>query len=349
MSYEQYNKSINQQFQINLNSVLILIIIISFISLLIFVNYFLKIQEKMYKEELNKMKNEIVNDYIMEVNKKLYLIEEKIADKHIDIQIMQDKTYSKITEIENKNNELFKEYLKLKNEQKQIKMDSNLNQCNKIKSLINETQLIKDELQYNCLKQNENLASLSSNVNNIFRKVNRQQLILDDMSEQSRKFQVFLDNYSILTRDCNGIFYNIKLGETSIIPLQYINGIGIHALKLLYSMEKTINIKYYNDYDRIKIYQHLADGVSSGHLTMGITILNNDDVCRNDNYHIPIYMLCLLFKTRIIAFNGEDVTDLFENNFYSVKRYHDFMSSSNSESKKISNVCDIKYVRKLFE
>ena len=64
---------------------------------------------------------------------------------------------------------------------------------------------------------------------------------------------------------------------------------------------------------------------------------------------IPLYILWLLFGTKIITFYGEDVTDLFESNFNSVKRYHDFMAVSNIESKRISDMCNIDVVREMFK
>jgi hypothetical protein len=57
--------------------------------------------------------------------------------------------------------------------------------------------------------------------------------------------------------------------------------------------------------------------------------------------------LCLLFGTKIITFDGEDITDLFENNFNSVKRYHEFMAQSNVESRKILEMCNIEVLREM--
>ena len=105
-----------------------------------------------------------------------------------------------------------------------------------------------------------------------------------------------------------------------------------------------------------------------------IPIIYNDrttDIINPSFQYIPLYMLSLIFGTKIITFNEEDVTDLFENNFNDVKRYHDSMidpttnqpkrtdfmsrtffiptSIAIEESKRISDMCNVEYVREMFK
>ena len=171
------------------------------------------------------------------------------------------------------------------------------------------------------------------------------------------RFDAFLDNFAIKNfthphnSPRNNYIYNIRLNGSTFISyddLMFI-GIGTNILRILYSIKKKFNIKH-ND-NKIKISQHLNE-MSSRNIMIEISIIDDDKTTNlrsSVTKSLPLGMLSLIFGTKIITFYGEDVTDLFESNFNSVKRYHDFMAVSNIESKRISDMCNIDVVREMFK
>lgn len=314
-----------------------------------------KLKNKL-KQELKEELEGIIRNFIAEQNIKMHLTKEKMVDNYTDIQIMQDKLSANVAEIKNKTGE---EISALKN--KQCEMDLKMEEYINIETLFDIIQKIK----YDILKQHENLNLLSCDVRNIFKKTNMQELISNDILKQLEKNNSFLNNYSITT--ITG--YMIKLDGSIPIPMSHLCGCGIgtNDLKLLFSIRIHLNIKYDDTWNRIKISHHLND-ITSRNLFIEIKIIpcnyithnyyncayNHTIPCFLNNcnissmsYSIPVYMLCILMGVKIITFDDEDVTDLFENNFNNVKRYHEFMSLSNSVSK--AKLCEIENVRKMFE
>lgn len=87
--------------------------------------------------------------------------------------------------------------------------------------------------------------------------------------------------------------------------------------------------------------------------------ISQEQVCRIFKYSLRSLMRwiekydeeCVIKRhnRQPVEFDGEDMTDLFENNFNSVKRYHDRMAISNIESKRISDMCNVDIVREMFK
>lgn len=395
---------------------IMVILILSFIFCLIFVY---KFSQKNKKLETDKIIKEEKNN----------LIEEELKNIKFIINLLQDEFHNKYTEMENKNNIISEEILRIKDkeietqlqeqdknnllldeiknlkdailhkfnyhhstqgdnlnlltedlrkinmkveQQQKINQEKNNLLSNEIKNLKNEIDVYLtdkvdkidvyltdniDKIKYINLRQNEKINLLEENIGKISNKVVHQKQIIENNKNQCVRFNAFLDNFAIKNygHPCNatnpnGIF-NIRLDGSTFISydLMFI-GIGTNILRILYSIKKKFNIKH-ND-NKIKISQHLNE-MSSKNLMIEIPIIDDDKSTNQRNplmgKSIPLHMLCLLFGTKIITFDGEDVTDLFENNFNSVKRYHDFMASLNIESKRISDMCNVEYVREMFK
>ena len=174
------------------------------------------------------------------------------------------------------------------------------------------------------------------------------------------RFNSFLNNFTIRTY-VRGISYNVRLNGSTLIPFNMIcSGIGTSILRMSYSIENNFIIKH--DNNKIIISQHLNE-LTTRNIFIEIPIIDDDKTNDVNNpyssYQIPLYMICLLFGTKIITFNDEDVTDLFEINFNSVKKYHEkyyycmkeneYCHNKVIESKRILDMCNIDVVREMFK
>jgi hypothetical protein len=389
---------------------MMVILILSLTSCLILVY---KYSQKNKKLETDKIIKEEKNN----------LIEEELKNIKLIINLLQDEFHNKYTEIENKNNLMSEEILRIKDketetqlqeqdknnllideiknlkdeinvlthkfnyhhstqgdnlnlltedlrqinrkidQQHQINQEKNNLLSNEIKNLKNEIEVYLtdkvdkidvyltdniDKIKYINLRQNEKINLLEENIGKISNKVVHQKQIIENNKIQCVRFNTFLDNFAINRHS----FSSIRLNGSTIISLDSMSSIGISTLRILYSIEQKFNIKYHDNSNKIKISQHIND-LTARNVSFPITIIDDEKATDNTTHfhsrQLPLYMLCLLFGTKIITFDGEDVTDLFENNFNSVKRYHDFMASLNIESKRISDMCNVEYVREMFK
>ena len=345
------------------------IMLLSFISCLILVH-------KSYKKiETDKKDNTIKEE-------KNNLIEEELKNIKLIINLLQDEFLNKITEIENKNNIMSEQILRIKFIKD--KKETQLEEQDKNNLLIDEYKNLKDEINvlthkftYYNSKQDDNLNLLTEDLRKINRKVDQQQInqeknnlleenirkitnkveqqkqIIENNENQCIRFNSFLDNYSIksMTRNSN---YNFRLNDNNIqIDINKINkfnGIECNIFRILHSIGIHFDVKLEQGETKIKIIEWI-NSFNFRNQYIEIFVIQdkyiNGDSTMYDS--IPLYILWLLFGTKIITFYGEDVTDLFESNFNSVKRYHDFMAVSNIESKRISDMCNIDVVREMFK
>jgi hypothetical protein len=352
---------------------------------------------------INLLQDEFHNKYTEMENKNNIISEEilRIKDKEIETQLQErDKNNLLVNEIKNLKDEinvlthkfnyhnstqgdnlnLLTEDLRQINrkvvQQQQINQEKNNLLSNEIKNLKNEINVhltdfidkIIDKIKSTNLKQNEKINLLEENIKNISNKVVHQKQIIENNKNQCIRFNSFLDNFAINRHS----FGSIRLNGSTIISLDSMSSIGISTLRILYSIEQKFNLKYYDNYNKIIISQN-NDNATSRNVLIEISIIVDEKATENTMFHysrqLPLYMLCLLFGTKIITFDGEDVTDLFENNFNTVKRYHDSRIDSTTnqstdtirwskygpkpptieESKRISEMCDVEYVREMFK
>lgn len=353
------------------------IMLLSFISCLILVHKSYKKIETDKKD--NTMKEEKNN-----------LIEEELKNIKLIINLLQDEFLNKITEIENKNNIMSEQILRIKFIKD--KKETQLEEQDKNNLLIDEYKNLKDEINvlthkftYYNSKQDDNLNLLTEDLRKINRKVDQQQQInqeknnlleenirkitnkveqqkqiIENNKNQSMRFNSFLNNFTIRTY-VRGISYNVRLNGSTLIPFNMIcSGIGTSILRMSYSIENNFIIKH--DNNKIIISQHLNE-LTTRNIFIEIPIIDDDKTNDVNNpyssYQIPLYMICLLFGTKIITFNDEDVTDLFEINFNSVKKYHEkyyycmkeneYCHNKVIESKRILDMCNIDVVREMFK
>ena len=378
------------------------IMLLSFISCLILVH---KSYQKTKKIETDKIIKEEKNN----------LIEEELKNIKLIINLLQDEFLNKITEIENKNNIMSEQILRIKFIKD--KKETQLEEQDKNNLLIDEYKNLKDEINvlthkftYYNSKQDDNLNLLTEDLRKINRKVDQQQQInqeknnlldenirkitnkveqqqqinqeknnlldenirkitnkveqqkqiIENNKNQSMRFNSFLNNFTIRTY-VRGISYNVRLNGSTLIPFNMIcSGIGTSILRMSYSIENNFIIKH--DNNKIIISQHLNE-LTTRNIFIEIPIIDDDKTNDVNNpyssYQIPLYMICLLFGTKIITFNDEDVTDLFEINFNSVKKYHEkyyycmkeneYCHNKVIESKRILDMCNIDVVREMFK
>ena len=351
------------------------IMLLSFISCLILVH---KSYQKTKKIETDKIIKEEKNN----------LIEEELKNIKLIINLLQDEFLNKITEIENKNNIMSEQILRIKDKE----IETQLQEQDKNNLLIDEYKNLKDEINvlthkftYYNSKQDDNLNLLTEDLRKINRKVDQQQQInqeknnlldenirkitnkveqqkqiIENNKNQSMRFNSFLNNFTIRTY-VRGISYNVRLNGSTLIPFNMIcSGIGTSILRMSYSIENNFIIKH--DNNKIIISQHLNE-LTTRNIFIEIPIIDDDKTNDVNNpyssYQIPLYMICLLFGTKIITFNDEDVTDLFEINFNSVKKYHEkyyycmkeneYCHNKVIESKRILDMCNIDVVREMFK
>lgn len=399
------------------------ILILSFTSYLILVYKFSRKNKKLetdkiIKEEkhnlieeelknikliINLLQDEFHNKYTGMENKNNLLTEEilRIKDKEIEIQLKeQDRNNLLIDEIKNLKDEInvlthkFTYYnstqgdnlnvltedlrqmnIKMK-QQQQINQEKNNLLSNEIKNLKNEIDVYLtdkiDKIKSINLKQNEKINLLEENIGKISNEVCQQKQITENNKIRCVRFNSFLNNFAIINHGRHGSSYNVRLDGSTLITYDLIStGIETNILRILYSIKQKFNIKHYDN--KIKISQHLNE-ITSRNKFIEIPIIDNDrtnDIINPSFQSIPLYMLCLIFGTKIITFDGEDVTDLFEINFNTVKRYHysrinsttnqplrtDFMSRTFfipqsiaiDELKQISDMCNVEYVREMFK
>jgi len=239
-------------------------------------------------------------------------------------------------------------------QQQQINQEKNNLLSNEIKNLKNEIDVyLTEKIKCINLKQNQKINLLEENVEKILNKLNQQKQIIENNKNQCVRFNSFLDNYSIksISRTSN---FNFRLNndniQIDINKINKFNGIECNIFRTLHSIGIHFNIKLEQGETKIKIIEWI-NSFNFRNQYIEIFVIQDKYINGDSTVYdsIPLYMLCLLFGTKIITFDGEDVTDLFENNFNSVKRYHDFMASlSNVESKRISDMCNIDVVSELF-
>ena len=143
------------------------IMLSSFISCLILVH---KSYQKTKKIETDKIIKEEKNN----------LIEEELKNIKLIINLLQDEFHNKYTEMENKNNIMSEEILRIKDKE----IETQLQQQDKNNLLFNEYKKLKDEINvfthkftYNNSTQGDNLNLLTEDLRKINRKVEQQQQI----------------------------------------------------------------------------------------------------------------------------------------------------------------------------
>lgn len=343
---------------------------------------------------INLLQDEFHNKYTEMENKNNIMSEEIliIKDKEIESQLQQDKNNLLINEYKNlkyeinvlthkfnyhnskqdDNLNLLTEDLRKINRKVEQQQEKNNLLSNEIKNLKNEIDVYLldkiDKIKFINLNQNEKINLLEENVGKISNKVNQHNQIIENNKIQCVRFNAFLDNFAINRHS----FSSIRLNGSTLIPMDSMSSIGISTLRILYSIKQKFNLKYYDNYNKIIISQN-NDNATSRNLLIEISIIDDEKATDNTTHfhsrQLPLYMLCLLFGTKIITFDGEDVTDLFENNFNTVKRYHDSRIDSTTnqppcvtscsrrhrkpptieESKIISDMCNVEYIIEMFK
>lgn len=353
------------------------------IMLSLFISCLILVHKSYKKIETDKKDNTMKEE-------KNNLIEEELKNIKLIINLLQDEFLNKITEIENKNNIMSEQILRIKFIKD--KKETQLEEQDKNNLLIDEYKNLKDEINvlthkftYYNSKQDDNLNLLTEdlrkinkkvdqqqqinqeknnlleeNIRKITNKVEQQKQIIENNKNQSMRFNSFLNNFTIRTY-VRGISYNVRLNGSTLIPFNMIcSGIGTSILRMSYSIENNFIIKH--DNNKIIISQHLNE-LTTRNIFIEIPIIDDDKTNDVNNpyssYQIPLYMICLLFGTKIITFNDEDVTDLFEINFNSVKKYHEkyyycmkeneYCHNKVIESKRILDMCNIDVVREMFK
>ena len=267
----------------------------------------------------------------------------------------QDDNLNSLTEDLRKNNRKIEQ-------QQQINQEKNNLLSNEIKNLKNEIDVyLTEKIKCINLKQIQKINLLEENVEKISNKVDHQKQIIENNKNQCIRFNSFLNNYSIksITISSN---LNFRLNDDNItIDINKISNYGhieCNIFRTLYAMKIQFNIKY--DESRMKIMTNLSQ-LTYRNIITNINVIQDKNCSGDGNIRsdsIPLYMLCLLFGTKIITFDGEDVTDLFENNFNSVKIYHEryyycmkeneYCHNKVIESKRMLDMCDVDVVRELF-
>jgi hypothetical protein len=317
-------------------------------------------------EEILRIKDKEIETQLQERDKNNLLVNE-IKNLRDEINVLTHKfNYHNSTQGDNLN--LLTEDLRQINrkvvQQQQINQEKNNLLSNEIKNLKNEINVhltdfidkIIDKIKSTNLKQNEKINLLEENIKNISNKVVHQKQIIENNKNQCIRFNSFLDNYSIKCSN-NRYTYSIKLNGSISIPLKIIeSGIEISFLRTLYSIGNYINfIEYHENWNKLNLSEYLNSLIINNNSTIEISIIdygNYSQINPLNKYHsqrIPLFMLCLLFGTKIITFDGEDVTDLFEDNFNRIKRYHNSRELLNPESKRLSDMCNIDIVREMFK
>ena len=341
------------------------IMLLSFISCLTIIHKFSQRNKKILKKEDTSKEN------IKE--EKNNLIEEELKNIKLIINLLQDEFHNKITQMEDKNNSILENFLKINNHDTQTQ-EKHLNNLliDEYKNLKDEINVLTHKFTYYNSKQDENLNLLKEdlrktnmkveqqhqinqeknnlleeNIKNISNKVVQQQRIIRNNENQCIRFNSFLDNYSIKSISGTSNF-NFRLNNNNIqIDINKIdkfNGIECNILRTLHSIGIHFDIKLEQGETKIKIIEWIN---SFNFRNQYIEIFVIQDSRIYDG--IPLYILCLLFGTKIITFDGEDVTDLFEDNFNRIKRYHNSRELSNPESKRISDMCNIDIVSEMFK
>jgi hypothetical protein len=339
--------------------------LLSFISCLTIIHKFSQRNKKILKKEDTSKEN------IKE--EKNNLIEEELKNIKLIINLLQDEFHNKITQMEDKNNSILENFLKINNHDTQTQ-EKHLNNLliDEYKNLKDEINVLTHKFTYYNSKQDENLNLLKEdlrktnmkveqqhqinqeknnlleeNIKNISNKVVQQQRIIRNNENQCIRFNSFLDNYSIKSISGTSNF-NFRLNNNNIqIDINKIdkfNGIECNILRTLHSIGIHFDIKLEQGETKIKIIEWIN---SFNFRNQYIEIFVIQDSRIYDG--IPLYILCLLFGTKIITFDGEDVTDLFEDNFNRIKRYHNSRELSNPESKRISDMCNIDIVSEMFK
>jgi hypothetical protein len=347
------------------------IMILSFIFCLIIVYKFSQRNKKILKKEDTSKEN------IKE--EKNNLIEEELKNIKLIINLLQDEFHNKITQMEDKNNSILENFLKINNHDTQTQ-EKHLNNLliDEYKNLKDEINVLTHKFTYYNSKQDENINLLKEdlrkinmkvvqqhqinqeknnlleeNIKNISNKVVQQQRIIRNNENQCIRFNSFLDNYSIksISRTSN---FNFRLNndniQIDINKINKFNGIECNILRTLHSIGIHFDIKLEQGETKIKIIEWIN---SFNFRNQYIEIFVIQDKYMNGDSTIydgiPLYILCLLFGTKIITFDGEDVTDLFEDNFNRIKRYHNSRELSNPESKRILDMCNLDIVREMFK
>jgi hypothetical protein len=347
------------------------------------------IKEDTIKDKDTIKDEDTIKENIKEENikeEKNNLIEEELKNIKLIINLLQDEFHNKITQMEDKNNSILENFLKINNYDTQTQ-EKHLNNLliDEYKNLKDEINVLTHKFTYYNSKQDENINLLKEdlrkinmkvvqqhqinqeknnlleeNIKNISNEVVQQQRIIRNNENQCIRFNSFLDNYSIKCSN-KRYTYSIKLNGSISIPLKIIQlGIEISFLRTLHSIGNYINfIEYYEHWNKLQISEYLNSLIINNNspTPTEISIIDYGNYYYSMTNHlnkyslqsIPLFMLCLLFGTKIITFDGEDVTDLFEDNFNRIKRYHNSRELSNPESKRISNMCNVEYVREMFK
>lgn len=317
--------------QISIKTLIIIcltIIILSFTFCLIIVHKFSQRNKQILKKE--NASKELLKENMKECRNNS--VEEEFTNIKLIINLLKNEFNDKINQIENKNN---------------AKQDENLNL---LKENLRKMNLKVEQYQQINQEKNNLLENISNKVDKLHQNVQYNK-------NQYGRFNAFLDNYSIDTYDhYRNAYSTIRLNGSTYIPLQ--SRIGTRIIRVLHSIGSRVNFKYYEDWNKIKISQHLNE-ITSRNLFIVISIINDEKsiVISNPHLHeIPLYMLCLLFGTKISTFDGEDITDLFENNFNIVKNYYynrynnlAIGAGAIDESKKMLDMCNIENLRDIFK
>jgi hypothetical protein len=267
----------------------------------------------------------------------------------IAYKFIQDNFNRKLAELENKHNE----NIKLINTQLQTLTYNHDEDIDTISARLNtlstnngsqskyinkDIQTINTQLQTLSTNNSSQIACISEDIKTI--------------NTQCQRFDAFLDNYAIKGSNGGHEFSHFRLsGKT--INLNYRNTtIECNVLRTLSAMGTQLNFVQETYTSRSVLMEHLNQ-LTCRNVSIEINLIHDKYMSMGvgGSFHepVPLYMMTLLFGAKITTYYGEDVTDLFEDNFNAVKRYHDVMAASNSESKKISDRCNVSFVREMFK
>jgi hypothetical protein len=309
------------------------------------VNATIKMLQTEFQQKINEVESK--NNSVLKNIKQSHDDLEYMLDNHVmDIELTEKNIQQKVGEIERQNTSAFNNINQELSEFQNVvktgfsEIISRQNTFNG--HLEGNFNVLSTKIAKNTSEQN----SLERQLNQIMEQIIQQQQVTQNTENQCKRFDAFLDNYSV---------NNMRLNKSTTIPLFQISyGIQANTLRTLHSVGCHIHLK--DCENRYQISQRMTEH-NSRNIFIELAIIIDLAIThsfRGEKINvvpssIPIYMLCLLFGTKIFSIDDEDVTDLYESNFNNAKRYHDARASSNPESKRISDMCNVEIVREMFK
>lgn len=312
------------------------------------VNANIKLLRNEFQQKINEV--EAKNNSALKNIRQSHEDLEYMLDNHVmDIELTEKNIQQKISEIERQNTPAFENInQELGDFQDVVKTGFSeiISRQNTFNGhLEGNFNVLSNKIAKNISEQN----SLERQVNQITDQLIQQQQVIQNTENRCKRFDAFLDNYAIKTFN-GGYNANYRLNEPSIISIYQISGnnaVECNIFRTLSGIGTKFNVQHVSRRNEIRQY---LESMSNRYECYNMSLVQ-DKYVNDGNVSdlVPIYMLCLLFGTKIFSVDDEDVTDLYESNFNNAKRYHDARASSNPESKRISDMCNVEIVREMFK